>query len=487
MIEILRNKLILTTLNGRYHHTSLALRYLYANLDTTHIDCELLEFTIEDSLHFIVEKLLAQSPDYIGFSVAIWNASHTQEVLKVLKTVKPEIKIILGGPEFATQSKTHELARYADFIIEGEGEEILNEILKTKDECSKKIWTAPLLDLSKIKMPYDLYTAEDLKHRFVYVETTRGCPYKCAFCLSALAPQVRYFPLELLFQEFSKVIERGAKHFKFIDRTFNINSQRAIDILDYFLPHQDVFLHFEIVPEILTEEFIEKAAEFSEGRLQFEMGVQTLTPHVAKKIDRYLDLEKLEKNMRQVLTTTQAHIHADLIVGLPSEHFEEIKEGFNRLLKISPHEIQLGILKLLRGTPIEKHIADHKMKFSPLPPYEILENTELDYFTVQSFKRMSRYLDLLLNHGSFPHLKNYIQTLEDPFSFFWCFSSFAFEKHPQSNGISLKNLKVLLEEFLKTKALSEEQITEITSLASNKARETKTQHNSRQIKHSSKG
>lgn len=480
-----KKKLLLTTLNGRYHHTSLALRYLLANLKAKEVEAQILEFTIEDSPQLIVEKILSQNPDYLGISVAIWNATQTLNLIKLIKEIKPEMPIILGGPEFAAQAESHPLFPYADYVIEGEGEEALNDILTKGAQSKAKIYRSPLLELSQVTLPYELYTEEDLEHRFVYVETTRGCPYRCAFCLSSLAPQVRYFPLEKILPEFSMLIKRGAKHFKFIDRTFNINNERALAILDFFLPYKEVFLHFEVVPEILTESFIDKAAQFEQGRLQFEMGVQTLTPHVAQRIDRYLDLEKLERNMKLVLQDTQTHIHADLIVGLPGESLAEIEKSFNHLFKISPHEIQLGVLKLLRGTPIEKHIKAYRMKFSPLPPYEILENSELDYFTIQKFRRMARYLDLLFNHGNFPSLKNHVRQLENPFHFFWDFSSFAFERHPQSNGISLKNLKILLEDFLHKQNISQEQIVDITSLIQTKKKEEKTIHSSRQTKASS--
>ncbi len=484
MEELNKKKFILTTLNGRYHHTSLALRYLLANLKAKEITAQILEFTIEDSPQLIIEKILSQNPDYLGISVAIWNATQTLHLVKLIREIKPELTLILGGPEFATQAESHPLFPYADYIIEGEGEEALNEILSKERQLNTKIYRSPLLELPQVTLPYELYSKEDLEHRFVYVETTRGCPYRCVFCLSSLAPQVRYFPLENIFPEFAKLIDRGAKHFKFIDRTFNINNERSLAILDFFLPHKEVFLHFEIVPEILTETFINKAAQFEQGRIQFEMGVQTLTPHVAQRIDRYLDLDKLKKNMELVLRKTQIHIHADLIVGLPGENFEEIEKGFNQLFKISPHEIQLGVLKLLRGTPIEKHLQAYQMKFSPLPPYEILKNSELDYFTVQNFKRMARYLDLLFNHGNFPSLKKYLRELENPFGFFWDFSSFAFEKHPQSNGISLKNLKALLEEFLQLRGFSQEQIIDTTCLIQTQKKESKTIHSSRQNKSS---
>ncbi len=266
-----------------------------------------------------------------------------------------------------------------------------------------KIIPAELPDFSQIILPYDLYTDEDIAHRIVYVEASRGCPFTCEFCLSSLDIPVRQVPLENLLAQLQRLLERGLKQFKFVDRTFNLNVAVSKTILEFFLARYQPghFFHFEMVPDRLPESLREVIARFPPGALQFEVGVQTFNEEVGAAIKRRQDYRKLADNFHFLRNHTGVHIHADLIVGLPGETLESFAAGFDRLIALGPQEIQVGILKRLRGTPIVRHDDEWGMIYNPHPPYEILSNQLIDFATLQRLRRFARYWDLVGNSGNF--------------------------------------------------------------------------------------
>ena len=266
-----------------------------------------------------------------------------------------------------------------------------------------KIIPAEPPDFSQIALPYDLYTDDDLAHRIIYVEASRGCPFTCEFCLSSLDIPVRQVPLEKILAELQRLLDRGLKQFKFVDRTFNLNVATSKTILEFFLARYQPghFFHFEMIPDRLPESLREIIARFPPGALQFEVGIQTFNPEVAALISRRQDYDKLADNFHFLRRETGVHIHADLIVGLPGETVESFAAGFDRLIALGPQEIQVGILKRLRGTPIVRHDAEWRMIYNPHPPYEILQNKLIDFATMQRLRRFARYWDLVGNSGNF--------------------------------------------------------------------------------------
>ena len=248
-----------------------------------------------------------------------------------------------------------------------------------------KIIPAELPDFSQIVLPYDLYTDDDIAHRIIYVEASRGCPFTCEFCLSSLDIPVRQVPLPALLEQLQRLLDRGVKQFKFVDRTFNLNVDISKTILEFFLERYQPghFFHFEMIPDRLPESLREIIAKFPPGALQFEVGVQTFNEEVGAAIKRRQNYERLEDNFRFLRHETGVHIHADLIVGLPGETLESFAAGFDRLIALGPQEIQVGILKRLRGTPIVRHDAEWQMVYNPHPPYEILQNKLIDFATMQ--------------------------------------------------------------------------------------------------------
>jgi len=462
--------IVLTTLNAKYIHAAFGLRYLLANLGELKPRACLVEFDINQRPLDIAEILLAQNPKIIGFGIYIWNVGQTAEVTAAIKRVRPEIKIILGGPEVSYETREQEIVQLADHVITGEAD------LKFAEMCSAllgraelppgqdaqqrvpadlpKIIAAELPDFSQIALPYELYAEDDIAHRIIYVEASRGCPFTCEFCLSSLDIPVRQAPLDKFLAEMQKLLDRGLKQFKFVDRTFNLNVAVSKTILEFFLERYQPghFFHFEMIPDRLPESLRKIIAKFPPGALQFEVGIQTFNEEVGDLIKRRQNYEKLADNFHFLREQTGVHIHADLIVGLPGETIESFAAGFDRLVALGPQEIQVGILKRLRGTPIVRHDAEWQMIYNPQPPYEILQNKLIDFATMQRLRRFARYWDLVGNSGNFiestPLIWSRCGWPQSPFHSFLRFSDWLHSRKNRTDGIALLRLVELLFEFL---------------------------------------
>ncbi len=426
--------IVLTTLNAKYIHAAFGLRYLLANLGKLQSHAVLAEFDINQRPLDIAEILLARNPKIIGFGIYIWNVEPTAEVIATIKRVRPDIKIILGGPEVSYETENQPIVQLADHVITGEADLKFAEVCRVllaspvgdevtslhpnsdfgarSSESQKetphvvsypKIIPAELPEFSQLTLPYDLYTDDDIAHRIIYVEASRGCPFTCEFCLSSLDIPVRPVPLPALLEQLQRLLDRGLKQFKFVDRTFNLNVNVSKTILEFLLERYQPghFFHFEMIPDRLPESLREIIAKFAPGALQFEVGIQTFNGEVSTAIKRRQNHEKLADNFHFLRRKTGVHIHADLIAGLPGETLASFGAGFDRLIALGPQEIQVGILKRLRGTPIARHGAEWEMVYNPHPPYEILQNKLIDFATMQKLRRFARYWDLVGNSGNF--------------------------------------------------------------------------------------
>jgi radical SAM superfamily enzyme YgiQ (UPF0313 family) len=443
-------KILLTTLNSRFAHTSIALRYLYANLKELQDDAKILEFSINDATQTIVEKLLIHTPDIIGIGVYIWNVSQVNELIHIIKKISPSIKIVLGGPEVS-----HEPFRVnlddADYIIQGEGDEAFYKLCKNilNGKTSQRVIKMSMPSLKDISLPYRFYTDDDIKNRYIYVEASRGCPFECEFCLSSIDEKVRAFDLEKLLEEFELLWQRGARNFKFIDRTFNLNIKTANVLLNFFLQKKPpYFAHFEVVPDHFPQLLKEKISKFPPGALQLEIGIQTLNPQIAKNISRSLKLDKIKENIRFLEENTNAHLHLDLIVGLPGEDLESFGANLDELISLSNSEIQIGILKKLSGTSINRHDIEHGMIYSNIPPYDVLQTSTLSFMDIQIMKRFSRFWDLFYNSGNFKKSIKLLWHNESVYKNFYAFSLWIYAQTDSTWHISLQRLGELLFKYL---------------------------------------
>jgi radical SAM superfamily enzyme YgiQ (UPF0313 family) len=451
--------IVLTTLNAKYIHAAFGLRYLLANLGALRERACIAEFDINQRPIDVADALLARNPKIIGLGIYIWNVAPATEVVAILKRIRPELVIILGGPEVSFEVEDQAAVTLSDYIITGEADlkfaEVCRHVLNGTPP-PQKIIPAELPDFSQIVLPYDLYTDDDIAHRLIYVEASRGCPYTCEFCLSSLDVPVRQVPLAAFLTQLDQLLIRGVKHFKFVDRTFNLNLDVSRAILEFFLERYQPghFFHFEMVPDRLPEPLREVIARFPSGSLQFEVGIQTFNEEVGARIKRRQNYARLEDNFRFLRGQTGVYLHADLIVGLPGETLESFAEGFDRLIDLRPQEIQVGILKRLRGTPIVRHDSEWQMIYNPHPPYEILQNRDIDFNTMQRLRRFARYWDLIGNSGNFvettPLLLNSVRTehRQSPFYRFLRFAEWLHGRTGRTDSIALVRLMELLFSYL---------------------------------------
>jgi len=442
--------IVLATLNAKYLHCACGLRYLYANLGDLQKRAVLLEFEISQRPLDIVESLLAQEPRVIGLGIYIWNARESLEVVVLLKRLRPGITLVLGGPEVSYESETQLICSLADFVLTGEADlafaSLCSQILANRPP-SERILHSPIPDLAAVRLPYEAYTDADLAHRVVYLEASRGCPFTCEFCLSSLDIPVRAFPLDRFLNAARRLLDRGLRHFKFVDRTFNLNLQTSQTILRFFLDNlrPGLFLHFEMIPDRLPADLRELLRSFPPNSLQLEVGIQTFNPQVADRIRRRQDYVRTEENLRYLRRETSAHLHTDLIIGLPGETLESFALGFDRLIQLQPHEIQVGWLKRLRGTPIARHDNEWGMIYRPDPPYDLLENHCLTFATLQRLRRFARAWDLLGNSGNFVATLPLVwQDALSPFQAFLDCTDWLYQTIGRLHAISLNRLTTLL-------------------------------------------
>lgn len=454
-------EIILVGINSRYTHTSIGLRYLHANLKGLQERAEILEFVINENAQTLAEKILDAKPKIVAIGVYIWNAVDVHNLIEVIKKVAPQTEIILGGPEVSYEPFRVNFDA-ADFIIQGEGEisfyELCRDILADQAP-SQRIIPSIMPNLKEIQLPYKHYTDMDVNHRYIYVEASRGCPFECEFCLSAIDEKVRTFDIDVLLGEFDVLWERGARNFKFIDRTFNLNIRLANKLMDFFLEKEGEYsLHFEVIPDHFPEGLKSRIVQFPPAVLQLEVGIQTLNEEILDNINRRMNLDKVKENIYYLENETNAHIHLDLLVGLPGESLESFADNLNRLKAMTNAEIQIGILKKLSGTTLDRHDKIFGMVYSDKPPYDIVKNDLLSFKEIQKMKRFSRFWDLTYNSGNFKSTVNYIWKERDVFSGFYHFSEWIYGQTASTWQISLTRLSELLFRYLVEECYHDKQV-----------------------------
>ncbi|MCK0472685.1 B12-binding domain-containing radical SAM protein [Halalkalibacter sp. APA_J-10(15)] len=462
-------KTVVTTLNAKYIHTCLALRCLKAYAEPD-FPIEMVEYTIKDPTMNIVSDLYARKPDVIGFSCYIWNIEETIKVINMLRKVLPQTKIVLGGPEVSYDTKKWMEELFAvDFIIIGEGEETFKHLLEEMTTTQKYHMVfgvayrkeedilinapRPKLKLDDLPSPYRFPEDVDgLSKRVTYFETSRGCPYSCQFCLSSIEVGVRYVNIERVKSDLLYLIDNGAKLIKFVDRTFNIKRDYALEIFQFLIEHhkQCVF-QFEITADIMRPEVLEYLNKHAPpGIFRFEIGVQSTNDATNELVQRRQNFKKLSRTVTMVKEGGKIDQHLDLIAGLPEEDYNSFRRTFNDVFAMRPEELQLGFLKMLRGTGLRIRAKDHNYVYMDHAPYEILENNVLTFDEIIRIKRVEDVLEKYWNDHRMDRTIEYLVTHEfdSPFDFFQIFGDYWDAKGWAKIGHQLEDLFKRLYEFL---------------------------------------
>lgn len=446
--------IVLATINARYVHASLGLRYLRANMGELRSHTRIVEFVLGARPTDMVEQLLALRPRIVGFGVYIWNVEETARVAAQLKRVAPEVIVVVGGPEVSHETGEQRVCAVADYTVTGWGDVTFPRLAKavlSGERPRERVVAGEQPPLREIALPYAEYTDEDVAKRFIYVEASRGCPFKCEFCLSALDRTAWPFELDALLDALGRLHARGARHFRFVDRTFNLKAATSLRILEFFLERMDdhTFLHFELIPDHLPETLKRAIARFPAGALHFEVGIQTWNPDVQALISRRQDNASAAENLTWLREHTDALVHVDLIAGLPGEDIASFGAGFDRLLALKPHEIQVGILKRLRGTPIARHTEAHAMRYNPDPPYNVLATDRIAFADMQRVTRFARYWDMVGNSGRFARaLALLLHAGGSPFERFMAFADWFYARTGKTHEIALERMYDALHAYL---------------------------------------
>lgn len=425
------NDVLLLAFNARYSHSSLAVRSLRANLHELRERCALLEYDIKADVGLVAAALLRRSPVVLGISVYIWNVKMVEELVELLRGDKACPLIVLGGPEAGDLPDDHPLARRVDVIVRGEGERAFYELCRrvldgrwVADAKRPERIDGRTVKTDALVLPYGEYSARDIADRIVYVEASRGCPFGCEYCISARDRGVRRFEAGRLYAAFEDLLDRGVSKFRFLDRSFNAHQDFAAGIVRFFREryHPGMQVHLELVPDRLGAALRDEIAACPVGMLHVEVGIQTYNAQVAQRIRRRCDFEQADANIRFLLACG-CEVHADLIAGLPGETVESFASGFDRLAALRPHEIQVGILKLLRGAPIARHTQDFGMAYSTEPPYEVLATAAISRDEMKRISRFAASWERLYNRGNYNgFMTMLLDGAESPFDVFMCLS-----------------------------------------------------------------
>ncbi|WP_195237462.1 B12-binding domain-containing radical SAM protein [Clostridium perfringens] len=458
-------KILLTAINSKYIHSNLAVRYLKAFTKDLDFQGDIKEFSINDRVENILEGIIEEKPDVVAFSCYIWNMEFVNRLAELIKLVDPNIEILYGGPEVSYEGKEFLENHEGEYVIVGEGEKTFREFVLYKLGEGKiedikglnykrdgKVFENPKrpeMDMNELVFPYTY--EEDINNKIVYYEASRGCPFKCKYCLSSVMHGVRFLDVERVKKELKYFMERGLKLVKFVDRTFNCNREYTVELLKY-LSEQDTEtrFHFEVAADLLTEEQIEILNNAPKGRFQLEVGVQTTNNEVLHNINRYITYENIKEKVLKVAAGKNVMQHLDLIAGLPGEDLESFKKSFNDVHAIRPDEIQLGFLKLLKGSSMREEAKKWGIVYSPYAPYEIIRSKDISYEELLLLKKVEAMVDKYYNSCKFNNvIKFFLNIYDKPFDFYYDLAMFFEEKGNFKRSIgNVEYYKILLDFYL---------------------------------------
>lgn len=463
-------KVILAALNAKYIHSNLALRYLsrFQNNNQKH-HVETMEFTINQRLDFIAEELFRKQPDVVLFSCYIWNVEMLRQLCPILKKIMPDCVIGFGGPEVSYESETFLRENPAvDFVMRGEGELVFTKYLEHLDAGNPatlgeiesltyrqgdEIFSTPQMhpmDLALLPFPYE-DDFSDVQNQIIYYESSRGCPYHCGYCLSSVENGVRFVPLDKVLPDLQKFLDKNVPQVKFIDRTFNCKKSHAMAIWKYLHEHDNgvTNFHFEITADLIDQETIDFLKTVRKGLFQFEIGVQSTNPQTIRAINRNVDFAALSEIVHQIKDGGNIHQHLDLIAGLPYEDYDSFGRSFNDVYALHPEQLQLGFLKVLKGSMLHQKQKEFEIVYHDTAPYEVLTTHELPYADTLRLKYVEEMVETYYNSGRFLNTLAYLVPLyESPFAFFEALSQFWVGENYHYLGLSKMGLFDVLWRFV---------------------------------------
>lgn len=470
------NSILLAAFNSKYIHSSLAVRYLKSMIEQD-IKVGVVEYTINENIQDIIEDIISRGYRVVAFSCYIWNIEMIVKVSETIKKIVPELKVLFGGPEVSYDAReVMEKHPWLDFVVRGEGEialkqfaeyllgrreieQVCNLTYRSQDGIEENPLHPLIEDFSLIPEFYMQSEQHDFENKIVYYEASRGCTYRCAYCLSSISKRVRFFPLDRVKRELKHLVELGVKQIKFVDRTFNYNKEYMVEMLEYLISIDDgnINFHFEITASLLDKEVLSVLKQVRKGLFQFEIGVQSTNDLTLKSVYRPNQFNKIREIVQEIKEGGNIHQHLDLIAGLPFETLEVFRTSFNDVFDLQPEMLQLGFLKLLKGTPMCELVQAHGIVYTSYPPYEVLKTNYLSYADVMLLKQVDHLVDRYYNTRKYTAMMSFLYRrfyLNKGFDLFCEFQKFAVSSRRQ---VGASEEFYLLYEFLRWKTAGEEE------------------------------
>ena len=471
-------KILLTAINAKYIHSNLAVYSLRAYAKPYRDEIAIAEYTINQQVNDILMDIYKKKPDIICFSCYIWNLTYVENVIRELRKLLPSTPIWVGGPEVSYDAK-EVLKRMPEVtgVMFGEGEETFLELMQYYHGEGKELseikgityrnqdgtvieneWRA-VIDLSTVPFVYE--DMEDFKHKIIYYESSRGCPFSCSYCLSSVDKCLRFRALELVKKELQFFIDAEVPQVKFVDRTFNCNHKHAMEIWKYLIEHDKGItnFHFEVAADLLNEEELELIEQMRPGLIQLEIGVQSTNEATIKEIRRTMKFSEVSRIVRCIKQNKNVHQHLDLIAGLPCEHLESFKKSFNDVYRLCPEQLQLGFLKVLKGSYMEEQKEEYELVYQSMPPYEVLCTKWLSYEDVLELKMIEEMVEVYYNSGQFTYtLRQLEKEFDSPYQMYYALGKY-YEMHDLNmmSHARVKRYEILLD-FIRERNTKKEEL-----------------------------
>lgn len=468
-------KILLAAINAKYIHSNLAVYSLKAVTRKYGEQIEVGEYTINQQLDEILRDIYRRQPDVVAFSCYIWNGRMVDELLLELPKVLPGVELWCGGPEVSYDARTflEEHPQVAG-VMRGEGEGIFSKLaayyieetgslsqidgLTYRDERGEICVNPEAVPVDMDAIPFAYEDFDSFRHKIIYYESSRGCPFRCSYCLSSLDKRVRFRSLSLVKRELEIFLREQIPQVKFVDRTFNCNPERTVELLRWMLEHDNGItnFHFEIAADLLTEEELELMSRMRPGAIQLEIGVQSTNPDTIRQIDRTMNLRRLKEAVSRVKSFENIHQHLDLIAGLPGENLESFRKSFDEVFSMEPEQLQLGFLKVLKGAKMCQDAPGYGIHYHGKPPYEVLSTYWLTYEDILLLKGVEEMVEVYYNSRQFDRtLKELLKRYESPFVFFQELAVYYEDRGYGKVSHSRMARYEILREFLKNKGWTE--------------------------------